>query len=263
MNLSLNKLRAEFVKFGCQTENLYFYEETDSTNNRAREFAENSDIDAKTAVFIAKSQSAGRGRRGRRFISAGGTGLYMSILIPAPSITDTLTAYIAVKCAEAIESLTGAEVGIKWVNDLYLGEKKLAGILTEGIVSADTGKIKYAIIGIGINTFKTNFPIELKSIATDIESETGKKISQNTLAAMIFRSVTEDIYELGTKNLVEKYRSRSILKKEDVLTVHPTGSGEAYTASFVRIGDNAQLEVMDENGKSISLSSGEVSIRKV
>ncbi len=259
--MSVDGIKRELVNYSCQNIELRFFFATDSTNTRAREYAKEA---AGAALFVAERQSAGRGRLGRSFVSEGGVGLYMSLLLPLSELcadTATLTAYAAVMCAEAIEELTGEPMGIKWVNDIYHGGRKLAGILTEGIISPDTGRISYAVIGIGINVCKRKFPVELADIATDIESECGKRISREELAALITAKITGSLSLLGTHGLIERYKARSILIGERV-TVH--SSVEPYTARVLDIAEDASLVVRsDETGELCRLSTGEVSVRKV
>ena len=130
---------------------LFVFNSVGSTNDQARNFAlSGSD---KNAIFIAKEQSSGRGRRGRSFISREG-GLYISYrLHPRLAVRDAvmLTVFSAVALCEVIEEMTERTPAIKWVNDVFLGGKKLAGILAEGGLSSDGELFEYAVVGIGVN----------------------------------------------------------------------------------------------------------------
>ena len=150
---------------GAKPSVLVLYPQTDSTNERARRFDGGADGGTLTeldgadnaALFIADTQSRGRGRLGRSFESPVGKGLYMSLRINADFPIGAalgVTPFVAVAAARVIERLTGASIGIKWVNDLYIGEKKLAGILTEGVASASDDGSCTLVIGIGINVGK-------------------------------------------------------------------------------------------------------------
>ena len=106
------------------------------------------------AIICAESQTAGRGRLGRTFISPAKTGVYLSIIYaPEGGITNPakITAFSAVAVCRAVKELYGIECQIKWINDIYLNGKKICGILTEGFTDFETGTIESAIIGIGIN----------------------------------------------------------------------------------------------------------------
>ena len=103
------------------------------------------------SVVVAESQSAGKGRRGRHFYSPGKCGLYMSVLLkPKKTAQESLkiTAAAAVAVCRAVEKVCKVSLGIKWVNDLYLGEKKVCGILTEAVSDFETGDIELVVVGI-------------------------------------------------------------------------------------------------------------------
>ena len=117
---------------------IFEYNIIDSTNEEARRYANGDACVSIPALFIAEEQTAGRGRMGRSFFSPASTGLYASLLIEPPHDSERLlsfTALAAVAAMEAIRSHFGINVSIKWVNDLYLGQKKVAGILAESFVA--------------------------------------------------------------------------------------------------------------------------------
>ena len=244
-----NQLRA--LEF--QPPKIIFYDETDSTNTRAREYAKESQ-DKQTVIFIANSQTAGRGRRGRSFVSEKGAGIYMSILTyPSESGTDATqaTARAAVILARAIESVCPCEIKIKWVNDIFLGGKKLAGVLTEGEMDSN-GKIAYQVIGMGINVYKNAVSEEISTIATSIEEQTGKKIDRSKLAAAIIKEFLH-----SNNNPIEDYRARSCITGKKVTVVKLT---ESYEAKVVGIDDGYAL-LLERDGKIERLFTGEVSLR--
>ncbi len=232
---------------------LFFHEETDSTNTCAKEFANSDRWQGERTVFIAKSQSGGKGRLGRSFHSPG-TGLYMSFLYkPECEFSAAkITANAAVITARAIDEITGAKTALKWVNDVYLGGKKLAGILTEGRVA--DGGFEYAIIGIGINVLKTDFPEDVKQIATDIETETQKRVSIAELAAEILHGLALNIND----ELIDEYRRRSFLIGKELTVIKPNAS---YPATAIAIDEDARLIVKLPNGATEALDSGEVSVK--
>jgi BirA family biotin operon repressor/biotin-[acetyl-CoA-carboxylase] ligase len=143
------------------------FESIDSTNTEARRRAASGK--SAPALIIANSQTAGRGRLGRSFYSPASTGLYMTAVFEASAAFEStvlLTTAAAVSVARAIERLAGITVGIKWVNDLYLNDKKICGILCER--SGDN-----VIIGIGVNVNQTAFPPEISQRATSVRIELG------------------------------------------------------------------------------------------
>ena len=237
------------------------YKTIDSTNTQAKLSAENGQY--KDAVFIASEQTAGRGRLGRSFISEGGKGLYLSILLGGPFAPDSavsLTTYMAVIASRCIERLTGTNPKIKWVNDVYLGGKKLAGILTEGKADESGEALKFAVGGLGINLLKQEFDTEVKSIATTLEDECDKRVDVNVLAAMIVKEFFENVPLAGTTEIAKEYKSRSFLIGERVNVIKPT---ETYEALVTDITDKCELVLKLDDRKTEILSTGEVSVRKV
>jgi BirA family biotin operon repressor/biotin-[acetyl-CoA-carboxylase] ligase len=232
------------------------YDTVGSTNTVAKEMA--SDISG-DALFIAKRQSGGRGRMGRSFSSDEG-GLYLSYLThPSISADDALllTVYASVAAAEAIEALSDIKVGIKWVNDIVAGGKKLAGILTEGAFAEDGEHFSYAVIGIGINVCKREFNGELADIATDIETQCGSAPDVAQLAAQIAQGLALFTHA-STAEYMEKYRSRSVVTGKRVRVI--SSSGE-YAADAIGFTDRGALVIQKEDGTRAELSTGEISIR--
>lgn len=135
----------------------------DSTNNEIKRLAESGAKEG--CVVISRSQTSGKGSKGRTFISPDG-GLYLSILLH-PKEAEHITAMAAVAGAKAIKAVCGADVGIKWANDLYLNGKKIAGILTEAVYRSENVP-EYVILGIGINIEHIDFQDELKAKATSL-----------------------------------------------------------------------------------------------
>lgn len=244
-----------------------FLDETESTNDDAKRLG--NEGYEKNAVIISDYQSKGKGRRGRSFSSPKGLGLYMSFLLhPDIRVEDAylLTCAAAVATARAISQITGKDADIKWVNDLYLGSKKICGILTEGSVSLETTGLDYAVVGIGVNIFAPNegFPPEIRDVAGALyEGGQAPDNVRNKLCAAIidnFLKMTDE----GDRTFVKEYRDRSNLIGHYV-KVNPYGDTgrklEGY-AKVLDIDDNCHLVVEYENGVRESLSTGEVSVRK-
>lgn len=221
--------------------------EIPSTNTALKEMAA-QDASIGTTLIAAR-QTGGRGRLGRQFHSPEG-GLYLSTLT-AP--TDTATCCAAVAAARAIESLCDAKIDIKWVNDLYLNGRKVAGILAEGIFSPD-GALSAVVLGIGINVGVTDFPDELKSIATSLGNE-GFTLAREDVAAAFLGELTN---ALTDSTAMDEYRRRNIVLGRPITVMR---GGETYPATAETITDAGHLLVRDENGHTHALSSGEVSVR--
>ena len=235
------------------------YNTIDSTNTQAKLYAEQSPC--KRAVFIAAEQTAGRGRLGRTFISEKNKGLYLSLLLgeklPA-EFAASLTTYMAVIAARSIEKLLNVNIEIKWVNDLYLGKKKLAGILTEGRGSADGKHLDYAVVGIGINLLKQAFTEDVSKIATTLESESGKRIDPNGLAAAIIKDFFDSLHLVGSNEIANEYKRRSFLIGKDVTVIKPTAK---YDATVMDITEKCELVLRLADGSVETLSTDEVSVR--
>lgn len=237
---------------------VFVFDSIGSTNDEAKRFAEENT--ATRAIFLASSQTNGRGRRGRSFISPEG-GLYLSILIrPSSHIKDAVcvTSYTAVIVRRAIEELTGLSASIKWVNDITVNQKKLSGILTEGKTRPD-GTLEYCVVGIGINVHGTHLNDEIKDIATTLEIE-GYTVSREALAARISELFFTEYEKSGTKEIADEYRRACPLIGKSVTVMKLS---ESYPALVEGITDSCELVLRLGSGECEILSTGEVSIRVI
>ncbi len=252
--LSVDRIKEELKNLGVSSPRIIYYELTDSTNTRARELARENPKNSDTVVLIADGQTAGRGRRGRSFVSERGAGIYISFLTyPKESGRDTttVTARAAVSLAKAIESVCNCEIKIKWVNDLYLGGKKLAGILTEGEMS-DEGKIAYQVVGMGINVYKNAISDEISTIATSIEGEKNCRIDRSKLVAYIIKEMLAESGDYYTE-----YKERSFIIGRSVTVMKLS---ESYDAEVLDINPDFSLKIRTKGGIE-SLFTGEVSLK--
>ena len=229
----------------------------DSTNNYLK--TRGAAGAAHGSVAVADCQTGGRGRLGRSFDSAPGSGIYLSVLLrPAcpPQDLMSLTAQAAVAVRRAIREAAGAEAGIKWVNDLVLGGRKICGILTELSLEAESGLVSYAVVGVGLNCNRPaeSFPPELRETAGSILSQTGKRVDRNRMAAAMIRALSE----LPKLDWREEYRAACVNIGKAVQILAPGQAPRAGTA--LDVGPNAELIVQTEAGLE-SVQSGEVSVR--
>ncbi|HEV3139381.1 MAG TPA: biotin--[acetyl-CoA-carboxylase] ligase [Vicinamibacterales bacterium] len=180
-----------------------------STNDVAATMAEG-------AIVIAGAQTEGRGRRGRSWFSPLNSGLYVSIVLAPSRSADprravSLTTIAAgVALAEGTETATGLRVRLKWPNDLYVGRRKLAGILAEAAAAGD--RIDAVVLGYGINVAEAAYPAELRDRVTSLESELGAvppraRVLVETLAAMAARY--EDLLAGRFDAILNGWRSRA------------------------------------------------------
>ena len=230
-------------------------ESVDSTNTEAKRRI--SAGLARPLLLIARTQTRGRGRLGRRFCSPEGAGLYMSLVLhpdaPAEKVL-TLTSAAAVAVATAIEALTDLRPKIKWVNDVYIGEKKVSGILTEGVIDPESGRLRSVVVGIGINCTHAAFPAEVAAIATSLAAE-GGEVDQNRLAAEVCDRLLALYEALPRKTWLPLYRERSWLcgrevvwRRGDVLhTGRVLGIGEEGELCFVIV----DCDITNSNGDSL------------
>lgn len=151
------------LKTKTMGQSIYFYEETDTTNNRARELALEGAPEG--TLVVAEKQTAGRGRRGKVWESPLGTGIWMSLVLRPqimPAEASVLTLLCGLATAEAIEAETGLSAGIKWPNDILINGKKAVGILTE--MDCEMSEVHFVIPGIGINVNTASFRRKLRRL---------------------------------------------------------------------------------------------------
>jgi len=239
------------------------YDTLASTNATARELAARGAQDK--TVVLSEHQSAGRGRMSRSFFSPDGTGIYMSVIVRRPMTAHNatcLTTLAAVATAQAIESMIHRPVDIKWVNDIYLNEKKVCGILCEGAVEPGTSRMQYAVIGIGVNVTPPmgGFPEEIQKIAGAVFDAVE---DANSLRDCLIGEILDRlIFLLGRRDqplCLAEYRRRSMVIGRDV-TVHRV-DGTSRAARALEIDDEYRLVVQYESGETAALDGGEVSVR--
>lgn len=238
------------------------YGEVDSTNALARQAAEAGE--AEGLVLIAASQTAGRGRRGRSFFSPPGGGLYMSALLrPRLPAQDAalMTTLAAVAVAEAVEAACGRAAGIKWVNDVYLDGKKVAGILTEAALGCEAGVLDYAVVGVGVNLAPPpgGFPPALAGIAGALFAAPPPGDAMARFAADVWDRFFAGYRRLPDTGFLDGYRRRSFLLGQQIEVLGPSG---ARPARALAIDERAGLVVEYPSGARETLSSGEVSVRR-
>lgn len=227
------------------------FDRLDSTNSEAKRLLKNG----KTNNFLiaAAEQTAGRGRQGKSFYSPKGTGIYFSVALNAGGLPDFLsvTTAAAVSVCRAIERLTKKSAQIKWVNDIYIQDKKVCGILTEA--QSCGGDISAVIIGIGVNLTTSDFPATV---------ENGGSLGFFGSTAELVAEIADGVYEtalLPVGEYIDYYRSRSILTGKQIYIIE---NDKKTPALALGISDTGALEVRLENGEVKQLSGGDVTIRK-
>lgn len=244
-----------YLPDGLKGVKINFYKETDSTNNEAKKAIYTEE---KPSVFVADEQTAGRGRLGRDFYSPGGQSVYLSLLVKPECVNGLkITAYAAVAVVDAIEELTSEKASIKWVNDVFIGDKKVAGILCEGVTALENNELEAAVIGVGMNCRVQCFPDELYDVAGNILENS--KISRNELTAKVISNILYILDNVDDKQIMERYREKSMVLGK---TVRYRLNGIWYEGSVINIDDNGALVVKKDN-RTVTINSGEVTIRKI
>ncbi len=239
----------------------------DSTNEWAKRYS--SDNYGRVSVMIADSQTKGKGRKGRDFYSPAGTGIYMSLLLYPESMPQQSAIYTCMMAdcvCEAIKEITGIDTQIKWVNDIYYQDKKIAGILTEGITSMEDGKLQYLIIGVGINIYKPydGFPEDINKSAGFLLDTIAKEDVRSRICAAVINRFMSCYSDPMDRSFIEGYRAKSMLigKYVKMLTPgHDKKMSKGY-ALVLGVDDDCHLCIRYEDGTEDTLSCGEVSVVK-
>lgn len=229
----------------------------DSTNTRLKALAAAGAPHG--TVLAADEQTGGRGRLGRTFDSPPGSGIYLSVLLRPlcrPETLLNLTAQAAVATRQAIRAVCGVDAGIKWVNDLVLGGKKICGILTELSLEAESGLVSYVVVGVGVNCSRPaeQFPPALRQTAGSIWSQTGLRVNRNELTAAMIRALSA----LPALDWQTEYRAACVNLGQAVQILapgQPPRQGQALDVDA-----DAALLVQTEAGIE-RIQSGEVSVR--
>ena len=253
--LSEGRVRAH-LPGECMGLKLTVYGEPDSTNKRAKLFAEEGNFTGE-ALFVADSQTAGRGRLGRSFYSPASTGLYLSYLFSSEAPLQTLTAvtpYAAVSVAKILERYTEKKILIKWVNDLYSEGRKVCGILTEALTSLESGGDNRVVVGIGINLNTEIFPEELSEKAGSL----GCRPDRSILAAEIASQLHAFAREPWKRTFMQEYTRRSMVLGRRVVLDCWGARTEGVAVGF---DENGGLFLDTGKGEPELFTGGEISLR--
>ncbi|WP_159565239.1 bifunctional biotin--[acetyl-CoA-carboxylase] ligase/biotin operon repressor BirA [Streptococcus halichoeri] len=228
------------------------------------EKSQSTQIDAKKGIesklssprlYLAPTQLGAKGRLNREFFASQHGGIYMSLHL-SPNIPyaqmPPYTMMVASSIVKAISRLTGIDAQIKWVNDIYIGQKKLAGILTEAITSVETGLITDVIIGVGLNFLVTDFPENLKDRATSLFTQEAS-ISRNDLISDIWNL----FFTIPVEDHIKVYKEKSLVLNRQVNYMQ---QGQEIQAKAIDITNQGYLIVQKKDGSLETLHSGEISL---
>jgi len=258
-NAILNSLADKTVKQLTQFDVLF---DVDSTNH----YLNSKSLDGAESAYvvIAEQQTNGQGRRGRSWVSPFGSNLYLSLLWRfqyAPSQLGCLSLFVAVAIVRALKKSGIKDAGVKWPNDIYWQNKKLAGILLE--MRGESSGPSAVVIGVGINIampVNDEKAINITQPWVDLQTISGEKIKRNYFTALVIDSLFEVLSAVPEKQniLLEEWQQMDVLKGHDI---EVTFADKKITGKATGINQDGALLVRHA-GKDIICHSGEVSIRR-
>lgn len=238
---------------------VYYYDRLTSTNQTAKEMAASGAPEG--TLIIAEHQTGGRGRLGRSFFSPDQSGLYFSLILrPTLPPTETLriTTAAAVAVCKALEDCTDTQPKIKWVNDIFIDNKKVCGILSEATFGSTATGLDYAILGIGINLYPptAGFPPEIADVAGTILDKPIAGLKTRLITAVLNR-FWACYADLNAPNLRQEYESRMLLIGR---TVTYQQNGVTASGKVLGIDPTFGLRLKQADGSITILTAGEVTI---
>ncbi|MSR64407.1 MAG: biotin--[acetyl-CoA-carboxylase] ligase [Verrucomicrobiae bacterium] len=237
------------------------YKQTDSTSNVIDRLA--LDGIAEGVVVFAETQTKGRGRRGRTWISPSGSGLWLSVLLRPnwpPQAVTRITILSAVALVEALREVTGIVAEIKWPNDVLVNGRKLAGILTE--METDSDQVRFVTLGIGVNVRHIDFPPELQNIATTVEDACDQPVRRADLAAALLLAL-DRLYAKTVAGEFEPIRRQwgehsSTLGKRVAMQI----GTQCVEGQAMALDENGSMLVRTDNGRIEHVIGGDVVLEK-
>lgn len=232
---------------------VFYHEESESTQTDAKMGIEHNH--PTPALYLAPHQLAAKGRYGRPFYAVNRGGIYMSLhLAPEVPLTEfkPYTILVAAAIVKTIQELTHIPAQIKWVNDIYLHGKKIAGVLTEAISSMEAQTVTDVIIGVGINFHLPHFPKELEEKAGNLFDEKPSLTRQELIT-----KIWENFLNTSDEELMTVYKENSLVLGKQVSFIR---QDQTYTGQATQVTDAGHLVVQLEDGQEKILSSGEVSL---
>ncbi len=237
---------------------LHHFERVDSTNSVAFKLAQDGAVHGE--VVVAEEQTDGKGRRGRAWVSPPGKNLYCSIVLKPelpPSRAAELTLVAAVALAETLRD-AGVKAEIKWPNDVQVGGKKIAGILTE--LSADTEKVHFVVVGIGVNLNceADDLSPELRETATSLKVARGQRVLRALFTAALwtrFEAWLDRHVSEGFGPVREAWRTLSATLGQEVLV---KSEAKELRGIAEDIDENGALLIKKSDGSLERVLAGDV-----
>lgn len=264
-NLISLELLSSYLNTRYLGRNYLYFDTIDSTNLKAKTLlkANNSHLTNGT-LLISEEQTAGRGRLDRSWHCSKSSGLLFTIVLHTNIETIHLPKITLIVAASICITLKKFDVDakIKWPNDIFINHKKICGVLTE--MSTNSKRINSLIIGIGlnVNTIKTDFPEDLKDIASSLSAEYGHHFSRELILAEIlnnFEELFEDFSQnLSLENTIEICKNNSAVLNREVFLINRG----IYEEVLVKdLSSDGELVVEKKDGSIIKVSSGEISLK--
>ncbi len=233
-DLLLPEVLRSLVKGTIFASRIHHYFRIGSTNVTAMEAAAGGEPEG--TVLVAEQQTAGRGRGGHTWESAQSVGIYCSVILrpvlsPADSLLLSLVAGIAV--SQAVQQTTGLSPDLRWPNDALLDGRKFCGILTE--MNAEPTRVRYVVVGIGINVNQTSFPTELERVATSLRIESGREWSRVELTSALLKSLDGEYRRLTSEGasartaILREFEERSSFARSRYVRVEEDGGYDGVT----------------------------------
>ncbi|MCU0821747.1 MAG: biotin--[acetyl-CoA-carboxylase] ligase [Spirochaetes bacterium] len=265
MKNSIDIIDPEALRAGLKTsfigQKIFYYERTASTNTIAVQLSKKGE--AEGTVVIAEEQTGGKGRLGRQWYSTANKNILVSVIFRPqiePSRLFFITMLSSVACVNAVKKICGVNAWIKWPNDIYIGTKKTAGILTE--IEAFEGAINFVVVGIGLNVNfnPSDFP-DIDEIATSILKEGGREFSRTELLAAVFEEMDElygDLKNGRHEKIYDDWKKHSRIIGKQVRIISHGRSQEGVVES---VGTDGTLVLIGKDGTKRDIICGDVSLR--
>lgn len=229
---------------------LVWYDEVESTNTIAMGLAEHGADEG--SVVAADSQTAGRGRRGHTWASPAGAGIYVSVVLrPSRRAAPLLTIAAGVAIAEGVAAATGLPCDLKWPNDVYSGDRKLAGILAEGTA----GRV---VVGLGINVRPAPMPPVVAARATSIAGELGRDVDRGLILVECLHSLWlryQDLEARRERDVLDAWRARAGSTMGRPIQWHGSGAVERGTMTGI---DEEGALLLDTGERIVRIVAGDV-----
>ena len=253
----MNKIREDIIKQYLfkkhQDIDFQIFDTIDSTNIYAKQIVSNI---TKKTIIISNYQTNGQGKFGKKFFSPANTGIYMTIILKDTIKTENIfliTFLCALSVCKTIEKLTNVKPKIKWINDIFINNKKCCGILTECETDLKKKISKNIIAGIGLNVNTVEFPEELKNIATSLQNHSDR----NIIIAGIINNFFKFYNSLTREEIINRYKKYCFVLGKDI---YYTKCNIKYIAKAIDINKFGNLVIKDINGDIKTLEYEEIKI---